>query len=729
MRQFRILILGLISILSANAQSGVNNSSERTVSAKNITVKLSASGQITGVTAAGREITVTGGTSVAGCSPMGVAKVEALSNGAVKFTRTLQNTASGKILTLVDRFQPAADDSVRWEIEVVSEGEPWTTPITTELNYPSTSATRFWTAWTDPVWTRDSDTDKQTGRWSYPLLLRPLANVSWTYGGRNTSADHIVLPLATIAEPAEDFGLSIVFSPEDVLLCDSSLGTTTSGALRYSRPNYRLGGGRSVRFEMNLVAHEADWRGGLRWMTARYPLFFDPPNPHADQMAGCGAYSGDEDLIDVAKYKMMSFRLNWKLCDDFPYMGMFIPPVTNADETWEREWQDEPEVADKPHETSTRRMNDYAHYLRTNGFYVLDYFNVTEFGKDMFEHPPTRKPGDPELWKDPRALLETDFPRALLVGGNRPTAYGAWVVDPGDPDFEKFLLEQADRDIRWLPDSGGICIDRTDWLVRNNSHGDDGVSWFGKPVRALSRSWDDLLSKLGPKMHSAGKVIFASPLYARLDLFRQIDGIYDEFGYDGRAVNGSALMGMRKPVLTWTYNESVFRPDPDSFFQQHLLLGAYPTAPYPWNNHCIIPDMTWNEFYGKYSTLFERDTGHLWMKPEQYYLAYGPLLNAMRGKKWVLAPHCVEVVGDVAKVNLFEVPGGYAMPVTFGGKAEFADVLIKNVPGLDATKISVLHPGAEAPRPLSADASHGKDGAVRLHVPLVRGCAMVLLRI
>jgi hypothetical protein len=69
------------------------------------------------------------------------------------------------------------------------------------------------------------------------------------------------------------------------------------------------------------------------------------------------------------------------------------------------------------------------------------------------------------------------------------------------------------------------------------------------------------------------------------------------------------------------------------------------------------------------------------------------------------------------------------MPVTFGGKAEFADVLIKNVPGLDATKISVLHPGAEALRPLSADASHGKDGAVRLHVPLVRGCAMVLLRI
>jgi hypothetical protein len=45
-------------------------------------------------------------------------------------------------------------------------------------------------------------------------------------------------------------------------------------------------------------------------------------------------------------------------------------------------------------------------------------------------------------------------------------------------------------------------------------------------------------------------------------------------------------------------------------------MGAYPTAPYPWNNHCIIPDITWDAFYYKYSPLFERDTGHRWMKSE-----------------------------------------------------------------------------------------------------------------
>jgi hypothetical protein len=192
--------------------------------------------------------------------------------------------------------------------------------------------------------------------------------------------------------------------------------------------------------------------------------------------------------------------------------------------------------------------------------------------------------------------------------------------------------------------------------------------------------------------------------------------------------------------MVWTYNESLFRTDPDSFFQRHLLMGAYPTAPYPWNNHCILPDMSWNDqgdlaqkdhdgtrgFYYNYGSLFERDTAHQWMATEKYYLAYGPLLDAMRGKKWVLAPHCVEVTGGAAKANLFQVPGGYAMPVCFGGEAEFAEVILRNLPGLGNLKYSVIHPDVEtavAPTVLSK----GKEGALRLRVPLHHGCAMVTL--
>ena len=132
------------------------------------------------------------------------------------------------------------------------------------------------------------------------------------------------------------------------------------------------------------------------------------------------------------------------------------------------------------------------------------------------------------------------LPGAILVGG-KATCYAASVVDPGDPAFQEFVLEQADRHIRFIPDSAGICIDRLDWLDHYNGHADDGVSWLdGKPARSLLVSWNSLLARLGPRMHEADKVIFVNPIYSRFDLLREVDGIYTEYGNVGTSLNACA---------------------------------------------------------------------------------------------------------------------------------------------------------------------------------------------
>ena len=221
------------------------------------------------------------------------------------------------------------------------------------------------------------------------------------------------------------------------------------------------------------------------------------------------------------------------------------------------------------------------------------------------------------------------------------------MVDSGDRAFQEFILQQADRYNRLVPDSAGICIDRLDWLECFNGKADDRVSWVaGKPARSLCVSWRDLLSRLGPKMHAAGKVIFANPGYARLDLLREVDGIFAEGGHVGRPFNAFALMGLSKPVVAWTCDVTLGNPepDPDSFMQRHLYLGVYPIAPYPENNHCITPSPS----------------------VEKLYRDYGRLLDAMRGKKWVLLPHFVRCGDPAMKVNAFWVPGGFVVPVTFG---------------------------------------------------------------
>ena len=238
---------------------------------------------------------------------------------------------------------------------------------------------------------------------------------------------------------------------------------------------------------------------------------------------------------------------------------------------------------------------------------------------------------------------------------------GAMAVDPGDPAYQKFMLEQAQRHVERLPAADGICIDRLDWLRLYNPRGDDGLSWVdGRPARSLYLSWREVMSKLGPLMHRADKVIFVNNHTKRLELLRQVDGIYCEFGHLGPALNTNALLAVRKPLLCWTPDPGALQPDPDAYFQRHLHLGAYPTAPYPGNNHCIEPNTP----------------------ADKYYLDYGPLLDAIRGKQWVLRPRVVAVVGQKAKANLFEVPGGYALPVTFGGRESAVTVLLDGLPRL-----------------------------------------------
>ena len=77
------------------------------------------------------------------------------------------------------------------------------------------------------------------------------------------------------------------------------------------------------------------------------------------------------------------------------------------------------------------------------------------------------------------------------------------------------------------------------------------------------------------------------------------------------------------------------------------------------------------------------------------------------------------------KVNLFELHGGYALPFTFDGNAETITVRVRNIHGLAKMKCEVPHPVIA--KPVALDGKF-KDGAWTLTVPVVRSCAMVLLR-
>ena len=595
---------------------------------------------------------------------------------------------------------------LQWDIYIKGQDSDWTVPIESKLQWVEVNKMQFWTTWAN------NHSSHAKNEWQDPFMPSNFANLALVYGGENhLSQEAFVTPIATSFLKDDDVGLSFIQSLKDTIL-DLEMHTSSEGGISYRHLNHRIGAGQTIHICHQLVLHQADWRDGMAWMVANYPNYFYPVEPLVNQLAGCGAYSSYEGELDTTKYRQMAFSLNWKASLDFPYMGLFIPPVKNDNELWVKYQQQGVKVGDGY--ASINRLNQYSENLGKLGFHTISYFNLNEFGNGMV-YPYQNKPiPENELWKNPNdfaySKLKAAFlkPAGILPDWDDRPLFSNWenciVLDPDNPIYKEFLLEQARLHITKIPSSSGICIDRMDWLRFYNSNADDGISMVQlQKTRSLVSSWKEVMEQLGPLFHKSQKVIFCNPLCRRTDLMEQIDGIYDEFGYLPTSLNLCAQMALFKPIIAWTASKDNLFPDPDAYFQRHLYLGAFLTVPFPGNDHCITTD-----------TLSER-----------YYLDYGKLLDAIKGREWVLYPHVLEVEDEVAKANIFKVNGKFIIPVVFGGNKNNVRVIIKLPSSAFLNQrhiIKVLYPGEKNWQTLKINKY---TDVIRLTVQLKRGCALI----
>ena len=717
----RFLKLGVFSSLSSKfpvlaGATGAQDSDKTTgaeysVEAENLTIRLNANGDIAGASIGPQKLSrlVTGHTFLVDCVAVGPVKVHRLDGGGIEFTSSMAGPGN-RSLNMTQRFVPG-QGSVRWEIEITGDGDPWTTPITTRLLWPQPEVAQLWTSWMGG-----------DDAWKDPLQPQPMSKCSWPCSwdyGPYATIGGFCIPLASVLEPKEDIGLSLVLSLEDPLF-ELSLTSDAEGEVSFSRADVRLGQGRTVKLAADLVAHEADWRGGLRWMVRRYEPFFEPPNPKVQEMSGTGAYSGWNGPLDVPRLKQMAYSVLWEAAFDWPYMGMYFPPVGRDQRWWTAGYDSGGEhILKLVKQVSYRELNDRAQKLDRDGFYYLNYLNLAVWGwRDVFNLKVINR-NLPEncRWMDPVTYLQEKVADGIWRdddGKESLLLEGTLVADPDGPDYQAEILAQARRVLENIPDSWGFAIDRTWWGVDYTVAGsrtvnyaaDDGVGWYkGRPGRHIAVSFKETMAKLGPLMHGARKVIFYNPCISyRVDLMRDVDGFFGEgwpthHGYT--CVNGTGFLALQKPGIVWTYDGSSFGGDPDAYFQRHLHMGVYPMVPYMKNDHSITPDP----------------------ETDAPYLDYGPLLAAMRGKKWVLEPHCIDVEGGKAKANLFAVPAGWAAPITFGPKHGTIQVTLRNLPGLgEGLRCEALLPGSAQPEVLRATF---KNGELTVQTPLKRGCSML----
>ncbi len=688
---------------------------------------LNADGQIAGIRF-GREkaaVPISGMTSLPLCTKSDLTK-QKLDDGGIEFSYRLAQNETNRKCRVKERFFPT-ENSIRWELEITGTKDSWSCPIESIFSWPVSKQSQIWLPWGNPdgkaipsEWDREFE-------WQDPLVAMPFYNQTFNYGmpdypegNRGYVAydgNNVSLPMATIIEPSSNQALSLICSPEDAILFQN-IDITKTGEIRFSRYYNRICPEKTIRFSADLVAHQADWRGGLQWMVNRYPNYFNPALPLADEIAGCGSYSSYEGPLEAARFQKMGYRLNWKASFDFPYMGMFIPPVKSDAEKWTKfnagsdgKWNG------KSEQTSVDQLNKYGEQMRSMGFYVLDYFNMTEIGYELrgIDAPDPKTLGNDELWKNPKAFIQKNLSEAVLMtnwkgypflGGNPLFTWGdAVIVDPGTPGYQKFLIGQADQMIRHMKFSSGICIDRTDHTRAFNTRSDDGITWWHeKPARALVNSWKETLGKVSEKFHQAGRVVYVNDHNHRIDMMKDIDGFYDEAGHLGTSLNNTAFLALRKPIVTWTASSKTLGTNPDKYFQSLLYMGAFPTAPVTGNDHTIVPDPT----------------------TDSYYLQYGPLLNLLRGKKWVLEPHVLQVENNAAKANLFKVPEGLVMPVVFATTENPVKIKIARSDEIgNLVSATVLSPDSENETPIKIVAA---KGYYELNVPAGKRGVMVKIK-
>ncbi|MCZ7544940.1 MAG: hypothetical protein M5R40_16090 [Anaerolineae bacterium] len=696
------------------------------LSSGDFSIQISHEGRIIQLQYGALERTVNAETRLAGCSVVEPVKSCVRYDGQIEFTKHLVHEPDGTRCVLRETFQ-SRDSHIRWEVEVRGQGQPWTTPIETIFNWGATDDLLIWTTWGNnaPIdWTVPPFSEfrynllnrkaiEPVVPWIDPLVPIPFADLSLAYGGIDKDrrrlgymADETFsVPIVSVLDRNGEAGFSLVQSPEDLLL-DLRLSIGANGEISYTREYHRIAlPTQPVRFSLDLVAHEGDWRAGLGWMAERYPQYFEPAVPTVYDLDGGGAYSSYEGDLDVDLYRRMNFRVNWKATFDFPYMGMFLPPVEDG-EQW---------ISHNGLPTSIEQLADYSRRMRAQGFYVLGYFNVTEFGRDItFPPPPRKAETDGDLWKDANDYLHNVLADAVLYDahGERDKHIRSWVgcvaMDCGEPIYQNFLIEQARKHVDLLPDCSGIAIDRMDWTLLYNDRRDDHVSWVNdKAVFSGIVGWHRLLDQIGAIMHRAGKVIYCNPMNRRIDLLEHADGVWDEHGQHAHSLNLCAFLSLYKPFVTWTWQMNEFSGDPDAYIQRHLHLGAQLMVPFPGNDHSVELD----EFTRK------------------CYLDYGPLFEGIRRKRWVLRPHVISVEGESAKANIFQVGrDAYVVPVTFGWECDSVTLSIGNLPvplSRDRSRVELIHPGEDSWMPIR-DASM-VDEYLRLTVPLQRGCALVRL--
>jgi hypothetical protein len=456
------------------------------------------------------------------------------------------------------------------------------------------------------------------------------AQASWyvhkfPYCSTNAGAG-IGIPLMDVYSVTHGLGMALaapldLLKPELVFVTDKE-----RSQLKLHYGNIGLRKGKEWRTSLLLYPHKGDWRESLGWFHRKHRDYFLPNNPKITAQEGTMWYGTPELSEKTLKSWSKNMRVKWTevLCNSVfgDYIGS--PDKWDFDMLWHKEEQPQKIIRGLTRD----KIKKYLGMLKKHGVASFMYFNFgdcsSELANEKYKNSiVSHDHGIRDGW------FYRDHVRHTVI--MNPDMRRAW---------GKEILRQAEEIFDVYEDLDGLFIDQLCYHSYDYSRDDGETMVESQPVFDTHRTGLEIMEKIGEILRRKDKTCFANGPY-NIEIMRYADGIMSEGSMAGLAKY--SLMCLEKPVMILTYN--VFGECFERVLKACLKYGAFPSTPWH-HDHSFAPEPP---------AAPPKETMELYKK-------YLPLLEFMRGRKWVLTSNPVEFP-DGLDGNIFHrKAGGYAVP-------------------------------------------------------------------
>ncbi|MBN2290427.1 MAG: hypothetical protein JXQ83_13915 [Candidatus Glassbacteria bacterium] len=393
---------------------------------------------------------------------------------------------------------------------------------------------------------------------------------------------------------------------------------------------------RPARTGLLITLQPAAWRASLGWVYRRYREYFDPA-PGFEKYDGVfvSGYPimadslADEDLERIVALRY-SRGARWEeQHGHFLRYGLMIPDKSVASWTCESH----------PRErfTNTRaKIAVHAARNKEHGIGTFVYYNTTEA---EWRYASERYTGD--IARD-----ENGGTIPAYKGMSHPDDRACWLMN-SDPEtaFGRDLARQAEEMVREYPGIAGFFWDVYGRSYRFDFAHDDGITMINnKPAYYPMFMYLRMMEKhVGPLLHGSGRYVTCNKP-TMIQACKGIDGVMARESTPAELkpswLIAQSYLGLNRHVMildgrSWQHPERLFL-------------------------NCLRYGFQYSEIQTETEGLTDQEVVLRKNKAEKLRRDYGPLIERLRGKKWVFHPRALDLP-PMTDGNIFRLEDGSVM--------------------------------------------------------------------